>query len=81
MQSLALICMLLTVGTIVVPRGDRGVDGLVAVIAKQAQDYAAQRSSINIARLEDSASADLSLTERTLRGWVVLEPQLCNFYY
>ena len=53
MQSLALICMLLTVGTIVVPRGDRGVDGLVAIIAKQAQDYTAQRSSMIIARLDD----------------------------
>lgn len=38
MQSLAVLCMLLTLGTIIVPRGDWGVDGLVAgVVLKRQQ--------------------------------------------
>lgn len=68
MQTLALMCMLLTVGTIIVPRGDRGVDGLVATIAKRAQERAAHQSSAFIARLKGTRHcrpiADSSTVQR-----------------
>ena len=51
MQSLAVVCMLLTVGTIVVPRGDLGVDGLVAGILRHTREKANVKSSAFIARM------------------------------
>jgi len=72
MQTLALMCMLLTVGTIIVPRGDRGVDGLVATIAKRAQERAAHQSSAFIARLKGTRHcrpiADSSTVQRVTIG-------------
>lgn len=47
MQSLAALCLLLTLGTIIVPRGDRGVDGLVAGIVQLTQQPSSKSKDVS----------------------------------